>query len=179
LLFEPIYLNYILLNLQISSDLPLQETPSLEYPVTPTEFNYPMIPFHFGCGYFFHSINYTTMNGQTASKTITISILRIEENNDDLIMSDGGETHAKRSDKIVWDIASDSGVEEITNIQRKPNSEDVFEPNEQPRRENGTKKWKGKIKGQMNVPKTEDYTIYYTKTGGGEGIYDPKIQVNS
>jgi hypothetical protein len=120
------------------------------------------------------------MGSQIAIETKTILILGIEKGSVNLIMSDGGETIASRNDKIVWDIALDSKVDEIIAIRRKDSSDDVFEPNEQPKRENGTKKWKGKIKGHMDVPKTEKYSIHYKKVGDSQiYIYDPIIRVNS
>ncbi len=110
--------------------------------------------------------------------TKTIFILGIEGK--ELILSDGGETCARQSDRIVWEIASGSGVGDIADIKKKDDSDNVFDEKEQPARENGTKKWKGKIKDEVKEKITEDYTIYYKKTGDQVNIYeyDPKISVN-
>ena len=90
---------------------------------------------------------------QTAQDKHTITILEINGGGPDLIMSDGGETIADKSATIKWEVADDSGVEEIVEIKKKDKpTGDVFK--ERPFRETG-KKWKGKIKDHFDNDTTE------------------------
>lgn len=131
------------------------------------------------------------MDNNTVVTETKIIIIEGIEANGELIMSDGGETYAEKSDIIYWDIGPDSGVNEIKDIQKKPNCPYVFQ--EGPYRETNSKRWKGIIKNEFDKDTideyydpqtksiTEYYNIHYTKTGEGNDvhIYDPKIQVNS
>jgi hypothetical protein len=141
-------------------------------------------------GYLLTKINATTMadeltKGQPTSQTAqedkahkdyVIWILGIK-NNGDLELSDGGETIANSDDTITWDIDAKSGVEEILELPRKdnPGNDDVFK--DRPAKEQGSKKWKGKLK-RVTDTKKEYYSIRYKKDDGQEATFDPVIQLN-
>jgi hypothetical protein len=102
-----------------------------------------------------------------------ITITGIEENND-LILSDDGETIASPGDTITWIIAGNSGVASITAIT-EVEGQDVFNPDPVP--VNSTI-WEGLVKPVL-VETIETYNINYLKVGDAT-IYvsDPKVKIN-
>lgn len=107
-------------------------------------------------------------------KRLVITIERV--NGNDLELSDGGTTYARRNDHITWEIGAGSGVAAITGIYWK-RGDDVFV--RRPRKKPLSTSWAGRIKDEPQKM-TEEYSIGFKKTpDGNEIIYDPIIQVNS
>lgn len=118
------------------------------------------------------------MNPPEVNPKITIKSIVPGTNNLDL--SDKGFTLAEKNTDVTWEIAADSGVEEIIDIQRKEGSEEVFK--DRPKKQSGKKDWKGKTKDSVNHDTKEYYSIFYTKKDDPHKIvfiYDPIIQVNA
>lgn len=94
---------------------------------------------------------------------------------DKLSMSDRGRTEGKSKDKIIWVVAPNSGVAEISDIQPKPGFLNLL-VDLGPVGNSGNV-WMGTLI-DVDTPATEEYTIYYKKDDGSNTQYDPIIQVN-
>lgn len=94
----------------------------------------------------------------------------------ELILSDGGQTNVGRGDTVTWKIDSKSGVKEINRIV-KTGGDEIYE--QRPKKENGSKSWKGEISATVKIHSKEIYSIEYTPEQGTPAQFDPIIQVNS
>lgn len=92
-----------------------------------------------------------------------------------LSMSDKGRTEGKSRDKIIWVVAPNSGVAEITDIQPKPGFLNLL-VDLGPMGNSGNV-WMGTLI-DVDTPAIEEYTILYKKDDGTNRQYDPIIQVN-
>ena len=80
----------------------------------------------------------------------------------------------RRGKQIQWLLVNKEVVKEITNIDKKPASENVFRSG--PERIGGSLNWRGIIDWEAKG-KTEEYNIDWTDSQGNKHTFDPKIQV--
>ena len=99
--------------------------------------------------------------------------LSLDENNN-LVLSDHGETDVDPGDSVTWIVPQNSSISEII-IMKKTFSPDVFKPN--PTRVGNSKNWSGNINSAITPGTTENYGIGYT-IGTDYHYLDPKIKVN-
>ena len=76
--------------------------------------------------------------------------------------------------QIQWLLVNKEVIKELTNIYKKPESEDVFRTG--PERISGSLNWRGTIDREAKG-KTENYNIDWTDSLGNKHTFDPKIQV--
>ncbi len=91
-----------------------------------------------------------------------------------LELSDKGRnTFVSGGDRVTWHIRPHSGVANITRIQKKANSPEIFS---NPPQQQGAI-WKGDIMSNP-TPNTEwVYSIFWNADGSNEKEFDPKIFV--
>ncbi|CAN5209237.1 hypothetical protein BH20BAC1_BH20BAC1_06480 [soil metagenome] len=99
----------------------------------------------------------------------------------DMIDHDGNSAstiHAAISEIVTWTIDPHSGVKEITKIDKKEGSDNVFNP--LPRRLGKSKNWQGTIDPDLDPSiNQETYFIEWVdETAGKKHTYDPLIQIN-
>lgn len=76
-------------------------------------------------------------------------------------------------DTVIWKLKKDGGIDEITGISAKSDSQDIFS-NDPEKQSDGT--WKGTV--STSATGNESYNIKY-KIGGTEYTDDPELQVNN
>lgn len=99
-----------------------------------------------------------------------------------LILSDDGYTVADKNTTVTW-VVETNQVLEITGIETKDKSEEVFKEDERPKRDS-KKQWSGKTKDKVHPKDGKDYvrehyTIRYIDYSNNEVTHDPIIQVNA
>ena len=86
--------------------------------------------------------------------------------------------HAKKGEVVTWTINPGSGVKEITGIDKKSGSDNVFNP--LPGRLGQSKNWQGTVDPNLASSITQE--IYFIKwvdeNDGKSHTYDPFIQIN-
>ena len=111
-----------------------------------------------------------------------IKIMGILPGSTDLILSDDGYTVADKNTTVTWIIETNQ-VLEITGIETKDKSEEVFKEDERPKRDS-KKQWSGKTKDKFHHKDGKDYvrehyTFRYIDYSNNEERHDPIIQVNA
>lgn len=107
----------------------------------------------------------------------SITITGSNPSNGELILSDHGNTEAKRGEVVTWVISPKSGVNSITGIKIKDNSTNIFE--KEPSQAGNSRNWKGVINNTLQIPATGAYSIFWSDESGENHEFDPLIQVNS
>lgn len=97
------------------------------------------------------------------------------DNKGELILSDGGQTNVNQGDTVTWKLGPSSRVKEITGIT-KTNGDEIYKV--RPKKENGSKNWKGEVSPTAKKGGKETYSIAYTPEQGTPSQFDPIIQVN-
>jgi hypothetical protein len=92
--------------------------------------------------------------------------------------TNNGNTHAQRSDMVLWVFTHTSGVSSITAIQMKTSlpSTNVFIPGDphQP----GGGNWQGTIASGVAIGSEYYYEIKWKDSNGNEHLFDPMIKIN-
>ena len=91
-----------------------------------------------------------------------------------LELSDHAHTKAKRTDTIIWQIHSHSGVKSITAIEEKKTSYDIFSTDPYPQGSH----WRGEISSIAPIGAEYRYSIFWKATNNTEHKYDPIISIN-
>ncbi len=92
-----------------------------------------------------------------------------------LIMSDKGHSVVSPCTRVIWLVHPESGVKNISAINRKPNSANIFETS--PEKIGNSPNWHGKIRCDIKEITYEDYNIVW-EDGEKTHTYDPRISVN-
>ncbi|MCY7421810.1 MAG: hypothetical protein LH478_08730 [Chitinophagaceae bacterium] len=107
------------------------------------------------------------------SKTHKIKIKSGDASTGELKISDK-HIWTKKMDSVNWSIKEDANVYEITSIEKKSGSPEIFRV--QPH--NIGEGWEGKIELKPNFITTYEYSILWRAKAGGDILtYDPKISV--
>ncbi|UZR97414.1 hypothetical protein [Chondrinema litorale] len=82
------------------------------------------------------------------------------------------KTPVIRGQKVVWKLATDSGIDAIVGISKKDNSQNIFST--YPTENSSNSSWEGMVSEAATG--SEGYNISY-KINGIEHIFDPELEV--
>jgi len=86
-------------------------------------------------------------------------------------------TNVKPGDTVTWKLVPNGGIDQITGITAKPDSQDIFSVDPAPVNPNDpASDWTGTVSG--NATGSESYSIGY-KIGNDPFVDDPKLEVNN
>ncbi|WP_296622116.1 hypothetical protein [Marivirga sp.] len=85
-------------------------------------------------------------------------------------------TNVKKGDTVTWKLVPNGGIDQITGITAKPNSQDIFSVNPAPVDPNDpASDWTGTV--SENATGSESYSIAY-KIGNDPFVDDPELEVD-